>query len=115
MTDLKDKIDVLERKILEERVSELEEKLEKITKARIKPVANVEKDMKNLDRFYEKHIIVKKGNKLKTVEVLNKINEFVEPFNIKFSKFEVAKFILGKEVVRKKIGSHNFYMDIDIV
>ena len=113
--ELKEQIDILEKKILEERLADLEEKLEKITKARIKPVANVEKDMKNLDRFFDAHIAVKKDGRVKTTDVLTKVNEFVLPLNLKFSKFEVSKFMLQRGVVRKKIGSYNYYLDIKIV
>ena len=113
-SELKDKIDVLERKILEERLIMLEEKLDKITNSRAKTIVNVERNMKHLDDFYEKFIIEKKDNKINTVEIFKKVNEFVEPLNIKFSKFEVAKFMKSKGVVRKKMGSHNYYIDVNL-
>lgn len=113
--ELKEQIDILEKKILEERLADLEEKLEKITRSRAKLIVKVEKDMKNLDRFFDMHIVTKKDGRVKTTDVLTKVNEFVLPLNLKFSKFEVSKFMLQKGVVRKKIGSYNYYLDIEIV
>lgn len=68
-----------------------------------------------LETFFKEHIIKKKGNSIKTVDVNTKINELVLDKNIRYNKFEVSKFMKDKGVVRKKGSNHTYYVDIEIV
>ena len=61
------------------------------------------------------NILDDEDNVLYYKKVSHKINEFAETYNLVFNKFEISKFMRDKGVIRKKIGSYNYYLDIDLV
>ena len=86
------------------------------------PVKTIEKKkppiMKNnvfeiLDSFFATNFIAIQGARLKTSDVSDKINNFLLPLNIRFSKFDIANFFQNKNIERKKIGSNVYYLNID--
>ena len=96
-----------------EEFSEYKNKLNNITKSRVKK-RNVE-DMDLMEKFFRDHLVAKKGSSVKTVDVMTKANDILSEDGIRFNKFEVAKFMKDKGITKKKSGGHSYYQDIKFV
>ena len=98
---------------LNEELTAYKDKLNNITKARVNK-RNVE-EMDLMEKFFRDYLVAKKGAAVKTVDVMTKANDVLATDGIRFNKFEVAKFMKDKGIIKKKTGPHSYYQDIKFV
>ncbi|MBY9021886.1 MAG: hypothetical protein KGD67_12585, partial [Candidatus Lokiarchaeota archaeon] len=110
---MKEQAEIARLEKARQEVKECKAKLSNITKAKIKKRPKEETDM--LNKFFDEHIAFKPGSTIKTVDVMTKANEVLADNNIRFNKFEVAKFMKDKGITKKKYGGSSYYQDIKFV